>query len=107
MDDADTTAPRRLGMLLIAFGLALTLGSLSLGGDAYDTAVGLLMAISGFFLHAGRAWALWSYGLLLLVVWGGALGEAGGQVSALLPRVALPTLLGAYLYSGAVRSRLS
>jgi quinoprotein glucose dehydrogenase len=103
--------PKLFGALLALLGLALAGAglhmSVNLGGGAYFVVVGLLIAATGALLFLGRAAALWVYAVALAVVWLWSLQDSGGRMGELLPRVAMPTLLGLYLFSARIRERLS
>ena len=103
--------PRMLGGLLALLGLALAGGGLHMnlnlgGGGTYFLVVGILVLVSGVLLYQGKSAALGAFGVALATVWIWSLKDEGANFSALLPRVALPTLFGLYIFSGKIRSRL-
>lgn len=108
MVTSSTNPPRALGALITILGLALAVGgALDLQhGGLYFVSVGLLSAASGVLLFLGRSVALLAYALTLLAIWSWSLIDAGGRFDVLVPRVALPTLIGLFLFSSKVRSRL-
>ena len=109
MDTSSTNPPRALGALLAIMGLALAFGGgLDLhSGGLYFATIGLLIAVTGVLLFMGRAAALPVYALTLAVIWIWSLIDARGGGDALIPRVALPTVIGLYLFFSKVRSRLA
>ena len=106
----DNPPPKMLGGLMAALGVVLAFagGELSEaeGGGKYFITVGICLAISGALLYLGKKLALFAYAATLAVVWIWSLREAGSDVGEWLPRVALPTLVGLYVFSSRVRSRL-
>ena len=102
--------PRALGVLLALLGIALVVGGvnyLSLGGNAYFLVIGLGVAASGILLALGKKLGLYFYGITLAVLFVWSVIESGANVGTLLPRIALPLIIGVYVFSGKVRSRLS
>jgi quinoprotein glucose dehydrogenase len=102
--------PKMLGGLLASLGLVLAAAGGKLsdieGGGSYFVTVGICLLISGLLLYSGKKLALLAYAVTLAVVWIWSLKESGSDAGAWLPRVALPTLLGIYIFSNRVRSRL-
>ncbi|MDG2004150.1 MAG: membrane-bound PQQ-dependent dehydrogenase, glucose/quinate/shikimate family [Novosphingobium sp.] len=91
-----------------AAGLALLLGGVQLvaaGGSFYYVLSGGALALSAYGLARSRRWWLPLYGALLggTLIW--ALGEAGLDGWALVPRVIAPAVLGLILLVPAVRAR--
>lgn len=106
----DKNPPRVFGIILAVLGAALAIGGVNLlgmGGGYYFLAVGIGVALSGVLMASGRLLGAYAYGatLLMLVVW--SLVEAGSDLQQLLPRIALPVLIGLYVFSSRVRSRLA
>jgi quinoprotein glucose dehydrogenase len=102
-------APTVFGGLLAFLGLVMAIGSLSSGlgaGMTYFIIVGVLLLVTGLLIFAGKSSALIVYGVTLAVVWFWSLRDIGWVMDQLLPRVALPTLLGLYIYSNRIRPRL-
>ena len=99
------------GILLTVLGIALIVGGIrvsSMGGSGlYFIVVGLGVAASGGLIAAGKLLGIWVYTAVLglMIVW--SLTEEGTNLQALLPRLALPIIFAAYMYSGKVKSRLS
>lgn len=109
---ANTTPPRLFGGLLALFGLALSGGGLHIAinlhaDGTYFMVVGALLALSGTAVFAGKSFALYLYGVTLLIIWVWSFAEIGGHFDALMPRVAFPTLIAFYLYSTKIRLRLA
>jgi glucose dehydrogenase len=102
--------PKLLGGLMACLGLVLAGAGGKLtdveGGGSYFVTVGICLFISGALLYLGKKLALLAYGVTLAVVWIWSLKESGSDPGEWLPRVALPTLVGIYIYSSRVRSRL-
>jgi len=104
--------PRVLGILLSLLGIVLSgmelFSTAYLGGGVvwYFVLVGLGYATCGILLFKGRSEAVPVYALILLAVWVWSVSEARTDLGQLLPRVALPTLLGLYIFSPSLRSRL-
>ncbi|MCW4148823.1 membrane-bound PQQ-dependent dehydrogenase, glucose/quinate/shikimate family [Halomonas sp. 18H] len=89
-----------LGLLLIIAGLALAIGGgklLSLGGSAYYLVAGVAIITSGVLLALRKGAALWLYALVLFATLGWALREVGLDWWQLVPRVAIPCLIGIVL----------
>lgn len=89
-----------LGLLLVAAGLALAIGGgklLSLGGSAYYLIAGIGVIASGVLLAMRRGAALWLYALILFGTLAWALWEVGLDWWQLVPRVAIPCLIGIIL----------
>jgi quinoprotein glucose dehydrogenase len=89
-----------LGLLLAAAGLALAIGGgklLSLGGSAYYLIAGIAVIGSGILLAMRRGAALWLYALILFATLVWALWEVGLDWWQLVPRVAIPCLIGIIL----------
>lgn len=103
---SDFPPPKLFGGLLASLGVLLAGAGMSLDNDKYFMVVGVLMLVSGLLVYSGKKLALVTYGVTLAVVWIWSLKDAGGEVNAILPRVALPTLIAFYLYSYRVKSRL-
>jgi quinoprotein glucose dehydrogenase len=106
--------PRTFGVLLATLGALLAGGGiylLSIGvpltGSAYFIVAGLGVAFSGILMARGKLAGAWLYAavFLLMVVW--SVVELGGNVDALLPRVALPGLICAYIFFSNLRARLA
>lgn len=107
---ATPNPPRLFGLLLALLGAALAVGGIGLlraGDSAYFLAVGLGAIATGVLIALGRLLGAWVYGatLALVVVW--SLAEVGADLPELLPRVALPILIGVYVFSGRIRDRLA
>lgn len=107
---ANPNPPRLFGLLLALLGAALAIGGIGLlraGDSAYFLAVGLGAVAAGVLIAQGRLLGAWVYGatLALVVVW--SLAEVGADLPELLPRIALPILIGAYVFSGRIRDRLA
>ena len=102
--------PKLLGGLLASLGLVMAVAGSKLsdmeGGTSYFVTVGLCVMVSGALLYLGKKVALLAYAATLAVIWIWSLRESGGDTGVWLPRVALPTLLGIYIFSSRVRSRL-
>lgn len=102
--------PKMLGGLMASLGLVLAVAGTKLsdveGGTSYFVTVGILVLVSGGLLYLGKKLALFAYTVTLAVVWIWSLKESGSDVGAWLPRVALPSLLGIYIFSRRVRERL-
>jgi quinoprotein glucose dehydrogenase len=102
--------PKMLGGLMASLGLVLAAAGGNLtdaeGGGSYFIAVGLCLVVSGALLYLGKKLALLAYAATLAVVWIWSLKQSGGDSAEWLPRVALPTLVGIYVFSSRVRQRL-
>ncbi|SDO24277.1 glucose/quinate/shikimate family membrane-bound PQQ-dependent dehydrogenase [Vreelandella arcis] len=89
-----------LGLILLIAGLALAIGGgklLSLGGSAYYLIAGVGVMVSGVLLALRKGAALWLYALILLATLAWALWEVGLDWWQLVPRVAIPCLIGIVL----------
>jgi len=79
-------------LILVGAGLVLLAGGvrlLGLGGSPYYAVAGVILMMVGALLWRGGKAAVCLYSLFLLVTWGWALWETGGDSWALVPRVAL------------------
>ena len=104
MDERSRTHSRwpllLLGLVLVAMGLALAIGGgklLSVGGSAYYLIAGIGFIVSGVLLAMRRGAALWLYALILFATLAWALWEVGLDWWQLVPRVAIPCLIGIIL----------
>lgn len=91
-----------------AAGLAMLVGGVQLvaaGGSFYYIIAGAALAVSAYGLARSRSWCLPLYGTLLgaTLIW--ALGEAGLDGWALVPRLVAPAVLGVILLLPPLRSR--
>lgn len=103
--------PRVFGALLFLLGLALAGGGLHLNfiadsGGNYFMVIGVLLMSSGALIFFGQALAILVYALALLVIWGWSFHETDGEWALFIPRVAMPTLIGLYVFSSRIRGRL-
>jgi quinoprotein glucose dehydrogenase len=97
------------GVILLLIGLPLAGGGvwlLTLGGSSYYLIAGAVISASGILLIRGRKAGAQLYGLLFLgtILW--SLWEVGLDGWALMPRLALPALLGLMLLLPWVRRGL-
>ena len=90
------------GAGLLAGGVKL----LMLGGSAYYVLVGAALVAVAVLLWRGRAAAGWLYLAMLVLTWGWALWETGGNGWALIPRVGFLTGLGLVFLLPAVMRHL-
>lgn len=92
--------PRIFAALLFLIGASIGAGGLwlaTLGGSLYYAIAGIAIIASALLLWKGRRSGAWLYGAMLVgtLVW--ALSEVGFDLWGLLPRLALLTVLGAWL----------
>lgn len=86
-----------VSVVLALSGVALAAGGvrlLTLGGSPYYLLAGAALLACAVLLWRGKRAAAWLYLALLLVTWGWALWETGGNGWALVPRVGFLTGLG-------------
>ena len=86
-----------LGLLLAIAGVALAVGGgqlLMLGGSAYYLIAGVAVVVAGLLLALRKGAALWLYALILFATLVWALWEVGLDWWQLVPRVAIPCLIG-------------
>ncbi len=108
---AGLAPPKRLGILLAILGAALSFAGvylLILGGRTpYFVVAGIGIAASGVLIASGKLAGVYVYfvNLGLMLVW--SIAETGGDVGQIITRLALATVIGLYLASDKVRSRLS
>ena len=108
---ADPGPPKSLGILLTILGSALSFDGvyfLVIGGRTpYFVVAGIGIAISGVLIAAGKQAGVYLYwaNLGLMFVW--TIIETGGDAGQIIARLTLATLIGLYLLSDKVRSRLS
>jgi quinoprotein glucose dehydrogenase len=102
--------PRTLGILLAVLGALLFVGGLWLltrGASAYFLVVGLGLALSGMLLASGKKVGLIAYAITLAVIIAGSFLEEGMNTSKLVPRIAVPIVIGFYLTQAKVREALT
>jgi len=96
----DTTAPpRAFGVLLALLGTVLAFAGLrlmSMGDNASFVIEGLGVLASGVFIALGRKIGGYIYAATIAVIVLWAFAEADPS-SELLPRIALPLVIGAYI----------
>ncbi len=106
---SDEQPPRVLGSLLALLGVALAVGGISLmqqGDSPYFLVAGLGILASGVLIAMGKMVGAWAFlaTFVLMVAW--SLAEVGANIDHLLPRILLPGLFCAYIFSARVRPRL-
>ncbi|HEY0170006.1 MAG TPA: hypothetical protein VGB98_03065 [Pyrinomonadaceae bacterium] len=108
---AGLTPPRTLGILLTILGALLACGGVitlvSSRPSPYFLVVGVGIAFSGLLIASGKRAGLYVYFTTLgvMLVW--SFAETGGVMAKLMPRVALPAIIGLHLAREKVRARLS
>jgi quinoprotein glucose dehydrogenase len=90
------------GLIVLLLGLGI--GGLCawlviLGGAGYYLAAGLALVISGALIAQGQAVGAWLYAIILLGTIAWAIGEAGLDGWALIPRLIAPAVLGLWIWS--------
>src|SRR5688572_24811907 len=100
--------PRALGVLLALFGVGLLVvaGKFLVENralDPFSTVVGIGFLWSGVLLYKGRGLVLRVYGVTLAAIWLFAAFDADGSTVDFLLRVAVPSILGLYIYSDRVQ----
>jgi hypothetical protein len=103
--------PRVLGVLLGLVGVALCVlaGIYYLENRSFDpfaTVAGIGFLWSGVLLYKGRGLVLRVYGVTLAAIWLIAAFNADGSTANLLLRVAIPSILGLYIFSSRVQDTL-
>ena len=90
-------------MLSFAGVYLLTIG----GRTPYFVVAGFGIAVSGVLIAAGKRMGLYIYcaNYVLMLVWSSL--EADEKTNHVVPRMFLPTIIGLYLLSHKVRSRLN
>ena len=106
---AELTPPRTLGSLLTVLGSVLALAGvylLTLGSSPYFLVAGIGIAASGALIAYGKLAGVYLYfsTFAIMVVW--SLIETKGEPGKLLPRIAVPALIGLHLLTEKVRARL-
>lgn len=109
---ARLTPPRTLGILLTILGTLLAgVGALMLVSSSRPTAYflveGIGMVVSGLLIASGKRAGIYVYFVTFAVILMWSLVETEGVVGKLLPRVALPAIIGLHLAREKVRARLS
>lgn len=93
--------PRVLGLLLALLGATTVIGvNLILMNDSpYFLVIGVGILVSGLLLPRGKKMGAFAYAgtLSVIILW--SLFEVGLDVSQLLPRIVVPSLIGAYIFS--------
>ena len=74
--------------------------------DPFTTVVGIGFLWSGLLLYKGKGLVLRVYGVTLAAIWLFAAFDADGSTLDFLLRVALPSILGLYIFSGPVQETL-
>ncbi len=98
-------SPKLFGILLSLLGLALAFGGVSID-LLYFIVIGIMLAVNGCLLFFGRGAAIWFYGITLATIWIWSGIEVGPSVLPVLQQVALPSLIGLYLFFSSVSDRL-
>jgi hypothetical protein len=103
--------PRVVGVLLALFGVGLLVvaGMFLVENrtlDPFPTVVGIGFLWSGLLLYKGKGLVLRVYGVTLAAIWLFAAFDADGSTLDFLLRVALPSILGIYIYSSRVQDTL-
>ncbi len=107
---SNTKSPRAFGVLLAVFGAVMSIGGIKLitmGDNAYFLIVGIGILLSGVFISLGKLLGAYTYGVTLAVVVIWSFLEVGLDMGQLLPRIAVPILIGLYIFSNRVRARLA
>src|SRR5690606_21423146 len=97
-------------LLLLALGLGLILGGLSLvrlGGSAYYLLAGISVILSGLLVGWGRRAGAKAYGLMLADTLAWSIWESGFDGWALTARLAAPAILGLWFLTPWTRRRLA
>ena len=108
---AGPAPPKSLGILLAILGAALSFAGVYLlvigGRTPYFVVAGIGIAVSGVLIAAGKQAGVYLYwaNLGLMLVW--SVVETGGDASQIIARLTVATIIGFYLLSDKVRSRLS
>lgn len=102
--------PRTLGLLLALLGATTVIGGINLllmNDTPYFFVIGIGLLVSGLLLARGKKAGAYAYAgtLSVIILW--SLVEVGLDVGLLLPRIVVPGLIGAYIFSGKVKSRLA
>jgi hypothetical protein len=97
--------PRIFATLMMTWGALMALAGIGIG-LAYFLSVGVLAAFTGLLLFYGRIAALPLYGATLALVWVWSGLEVGPAFKPVAMQVTLPTLIGFYVFSWRIRSRL-
>jgi quinoprotein glucose dehydrogenase len=98
--------PRIYPVLLLLLGLPMVGGGLmliTLDGSPYYVIAGVFVIAAAVLLWRGRRAGAWLYGAFLIGTLAWSVWEVGLDVWGLLPRLLLPTLLGAWLLMPRVR----
>src|SRR3546814_13022175 len=98
-----------LSTLLLLAALVLVAGGgwlTALGGSPYYLPAGIVLGASAILLRWGDGRGLWLYASLWLAPLAWSIFEAGFHGWLLLPRLMVPTLLGAWLCLPLARRRL-
>jgi hypothetical protein len=108
---AGSAPPKSLGILLAILGAALSFAGVYLlligGRTPYFVVAGAGISASGVLIAAGKQAGVYLYwaNLGLMFVW--SIVETGGDAGQIIARLSVATLIGLYLLSDKVRSRLS
>ena len=102
--------PRILGILLVLLGAAFLVGGIQLsrmGGNAYFIVIGTGIALSGLLIFVGKILGAYLYAVVLAIIIIWSFLEVGTDYQHLIPRLAIPIVIGIYIFSSKVKSRLS
>lgn len=105
----ENNPPRLLGGLLTVLGLLLAVGGvrlLMMGDSFYFLTVGIGVAVSGVLIALGKHYGVLLYLVMLFVMLVWSAIEENMEFAGVLPRILVPILIGAYLISERVQSRL-
>ena len=107
---SEIKSPRVLGLLLALLGATTVIGGVNLilmNDSPYFLVIGMGILVSGLLLARGKKMGAFAYAgtLSVIILW--SLFEVGLDVSQLLPRIVVPSLIGAYIFSSKVKSRLA
>jgi len=101
---------RIFSVVILVIGSMMIMGGailIYLGGSFYYLISGACLVASAIYLWKRSKRGVWIYGLLLLATWLWALAESGLDPWALMPRVAMLTILGLWLLTPWVRKTLN
>ena len=100
--------PRTLGILMVLLGMALIVAGVYIGlTGTYFLVIGAGIGLSGALIAAGKVAGAYLYGLTLAVILIWSFAEQHGNPSQLVSQIAIPLVLGFYIFSSKVRSRLA
>jgi quinoprotein glucose dehydrogenase len=105
-----TYSPRIIGGLILFIGIVFIIVSILAKvedfGNYYFFLTGIGFVISGILLLLGKKYGVYSYGIVLFVMFVWSIIEVGPGIM-MISRILLPLIIGILLFSKNIRSKFS